>query len=55
MEILSAKQSAEANRTKRQAMQAAQVPAKRPILAVKPRRDGEWSEARRQAEALFEI
>ena len=51
MEILSAKQSQAANQAKRQSQQ----PTKRPILTVKPRADGEWSEARRRAEALFEI
>ena len=54
MEILSAKQAQAANLAKKQAQQANQTPAKRPILAVKPRADGEWSEARRRAEALFE-
>lgn len=52
MEVCAARQAAEANRAKKQAAQA-QAPVKRPILTVKPRADGEWSEARRRAEALF--
>lgn len=51
MEVCAARQAAEANRAKKQAVQ---VPVKRPILTVKPRAEGEWSEARRRAEALFE-
>ncbi|WP_102613018.1 hypothetical protein [Burkholderia pseudomallei] len=51
MEILSAKQSRAANQAKGHAQQQ----TKRPILTVKPRADGEYSEARRRAEALFEI
>ena len=50
MEILSAKQAQAANQARRQAQQ----PVKRPTLTAKPRADGEWSEARRRAEALFE-
>lgn len=52
MEVCAARQAAEANRAKKL---AAQTPVKRPILTVKPRVDGEWSEARRRAEALFSI
>ncbi|KAA0089343.1 hypothetical protein CIW54_07710 [Paraburkholderia sp. T12-10] len=51
MEVCAARQAAEANRAKKQ---TAQATAKRPILTVTPRREGEWSEARRRAEALFE-
>lgn len=51
MEVCAARQAAEANRAKKQ---TAQVTAKRPIITVTPRREGEWSEARRRAEALFE-
>lgn len=29
--------------------------AKRPTLSVKPRAEGEWSEARKRAEALFDL
>lgn len=55
MEVCAARQAAEANRAKKQTAQIqAQTPVKRPILTVKPRADGEWSEARRRAEALFE-
>ena len=50
MEVCAARQAAEANRAKKQ---AAQTPAKRPIRTVKLRVEGEWSEARRRAEALF--
>lgn len=52
MEVYSAKQSQAANQAKKQ---AAQTLDKRPIHAVKPRADGEWSEARKAAEALFSI
>lgn len=52
MEVCAARQAEAANRAKKQAAQA-QAPAKRPILTVKPRVEGEWSEARRRAEALF--
>lgn len=52
MEVCAARQAAEANRAKKQ---AAQAPVKRPVITVKPRADGEWSEARRRAEALFSI
>lgn len=49
MEILSAKQA----REKRQAEKPA---AKRPILTLKSRKtDGEWSEARKAAEKLFDL
>ena len=55
MEVCAARQAAEANRAKKQTAQIqAQAAAKRPILTVKPRADGEWSESRRRAEALFE-
>lgn len=52
MEVCAARQAAEANRAKKQ---AAQAPVKRPVITVKLRADGEWSEARRRAEALFEM
>ena len=56
MEVCAARQAAEANRAKKLAAQIqAQAPAKRPILTIKPRAEGEWSEARRRAEALFSI
>jgi hypothetical protein len=48
MEVVSARQAEEANRAKK----AAQNPVKR--LTLKPRAEGEWSEARKRAEALFE-
>jgi hypothetical protein len=51
MEVCAARQAEAANRARKEAMQA---PAKRPAPIVKARRDGEWSEARKQAEALFE-
>jgi hypothetical protein len=51
MEVCAARQAEAANRAKKQALQA---PAKRPTLTVKPQREGGWSEARKQAEALFE-
>jgi hypothetical protein len=48
MEILAAKQA----REKRQAQQE----QKRPILTLRSRKtDGEWSEARKAAEALFDL
>jgi hypothetical protein len=50
MEVVSARQAEAANRAKK----AAQNPVKRPILTLKPRAEGEWSEARKRAEALFE-
>lgn len=54
MEVCAARQAAEANRARKMAAQA-QAPVKRPVITVKPRVDGEWSEARRRAEALFGI
>jgi hypothetical protein len=49
MEVYAAKQA----REKRQAERPA---AKRPILALKSRKtDGEWSEARKRAEELFDF
>jgi hypothetical protein len=50
MEVVSARQAEASNRAKK----AAQNPVKRPILTLKPRAEGEWSEARKRAEALFE-
>lgn len=53
MEVVSARQSEEANRAKRQAQDRPQ--AKRPTLTAKPRAEGEWSDARKAAEALFDL
>jgi hypothetical protein len=53
MEVVSARQSEEANRAKRQAQERSQ--AKRPTLTLKPRAEGEWSEARAKAEALLDL
>lgn len=46
MEVLSAKQSEAANRANR--------PARRPAPKPKVKCDGEWSDARKAAESLFD-
>jgi hypothetical protein len=52
MEVISARQAEAANRAKKAAQNP---PVKRPTLTLKPRAEGEWSEARKRAEALFDL